>query len=124
MDANFQPVMFDGATGGMGGGGAGGGGGPFGPGGGGGSGAGTQTFNFGNGGFPGGGGNDGMFSGMPQGGPSSGDGDFDLNEKIYATDVPKSSKYPTLKAERKYTIYASSLDGRKAQRLNIPHHET
>lgn len=70
LDPNFQPGMFDGATGGA----AGGGG------------EGTQTFNFGNGGFPGGGGSGlgGMFGGMPQhDGSSSGGGDFahvDLNE--------------------------------------------
>ena len=68
LDSNFQPGMFDGATGGMGGSGGGGGG--------------TQTFHFGNGGFPGGGGLGGMFGGMPQGSPGGG-GDFahvDLNE--------------------------------------------
>mmetsp|Transcript_5325 Transcript_5325/g.11678 ORF Transcript_5325/g.11678 Transcript_5325/m.11678 type:complete len:434 (-) Transcript_5325:79-1380(-) len=80
MDPNFQPGMFDGATGGMGGMGGGGGGG-------------TQTFHFGGGGFPGGGspggmgGMGGMFGGMPQGpsssGGAAGGGDFasvDLNE--------------------------------------------
>ena len=68
LDSNFQPGMFDGATGGMGGAGGGGGG--------------TQTFHFGNGGFPGGGGGlGGMFGGMPQGSTAGGDfAHVDLNE--------------------------------------------